>query len=191
MKSSISPRPHLAASRHSGRRFSLLDAMVLIAATAAGLALDRVVWSDAPVWNVAAWKDCRDLAANGVVLSVPVAAMWTIATLALHLCPPRDRVRLLLRRLGMSACCAATCGLVLGGGLAICAMWRGTATFSSNLVLGFGLPMMAGSAVTAVWTLSLLAGGYRAASDWIDRLGRLIGLYWVMSIPVLGWSITG
>jgi hypothetical protein len=29
-----------------GRRLSLLDAMVLIASTAAGLALDRIVWLD-------------------------------------------------------------------------------------------------------------------------------------------------
>jgi hypothetical protein len=50
---------------------------------------------------------------------------------------------------------------------------------------------MAGSAVLAVWTFMMLTGGYRANSDWMDRLGRLLGFYWVMSIAVLGWPLTG
>jgi hypothetical protein len=165
--------------------------MVLIAATAAGLALDRVVWSDALVWDVAAWKNSRDLVGNGLVLSVPIAAMWTIGTLSLQLRQPRDRLRRLLRRPGMAACCAATSALALGSGLAICAMRSGAASFSSKLILAFGLPVMAGSAVTAVWTLSMLSGRYRSASDWIDRLGRLMGLYWMTSILALGWALTG
>jgi hypothetical protein len=194
MEPFISPRPNSATSRRSVRRFSLLDAMILIAATAAGLAFDRVAWSLFAFWAVATRGDRRDLAAKGIVLSVPIAAMWTVATLALQLRPPRDRLRRLLRRPGMAACCAATCGLAIGGGLMICAMRSASAGVTSDLVLGFGLgyglPTMAGSAVTAVWTLSMLAGGYRAASDWIDRLGRLVGLCWVMSIPVLGWALT-
>ena len=44
---------------------------------------------------------------------------------------------------------------------------------------------------TAAWTLSMMVGSHRAASDWIDRLRRLIGLYWLMSVPGLGWVQSG
>jgi hypothetical protein len=37
----------------------------------------------------------------------------------------------------------------------------------------------------------MLAGEYQAARDWLDRLGRLMGLYWVISTLVLGWTLTG
>src|SRR5215472_4237983 len=71
MESVISPRQHAAMSRHSGRRFSLLDAMALLAATAAGLALDRAVWSHVAVWRVMNWPDPRDLAVAALLLSAP------------------------------------------------------------------------------------------------------------------------
>jgi carbon starvation protein CstA len=177
--------------RRLARRFSLLDAMVLIAATAAGLTIDRVFWSDMHGWDGAVLKHFRDLTSAGIILSVPLAAMWTIATLALQLRRPRYRLRRLLERPGTAACCAATVALALGAGLVICAS-RGTPiSFASRLIMGYGLPMMAGSAVTAVCTVSMIAREYRAAPDWNDRLGRLIGLYWVMSTLVLGWALTG
>src|SRR5580658_6872781 len=101
----IPPHADPETSLYSVRRFSLLDAMVLIGATAAGLALDRAAWSPHPFhWDLAAWRNPREWTANGIALSVPVAAMWTIAVLALQLPPPRDRQGRLLRRVGMEAC---------------------------------------------------------------------------------------
>ena len=191
MKSIIPLVPDSARMRRPTRRFSLLDAMVLIAATAVGLTIDRVFWSDMHGWDGAVLKHFRDLTSAGIILSVPLVAMWTVATLALQLRRPRYRLRRMLRRQGTAACCAATVALALGAVLVICAT-RGTpVSFGSRLIMGYGLPVMAGGAVTAVWTVSLIAREYQAASDWTDRLGRVIGLYWVMSTAVLGWTLTG
>ncbi len=173
------------------RRFSLLDAMALIAATAAGLTIDRCFWSDMHGWDGAVLKHYRDLTFAGTILSVPFAAMWTVAILALQFRRPRYRLRRLLGRMGTAACYAATVALALGAGLVICAMRGGSVSFGSRMIMGYGLPIMAGSAVTAVWTFLIIVGAYRGTSDWNYRLGRLVGIYWMMSLLVLGWTLTG
>ena len=191
MKSLISLDPDSTRMRRRARRFSLLDAMALIAATAAGLTIDRCFWSDMHGWDGAVLKHYRDLTFAGTILSVPFAAMWTVAILALQFRRPRYRLRRLLGRMGTAACYAATVALALGAGLVICAMRGGSVSFGSRMIMGYGLPIMAGSAVTAVWTLLIIVGAYRGTSDWNYRLGRLVGIYWMMSLLVLGWTLTG
>jgi hypothetical protein len=51
LKASVALRPHQARSRGTVQGFSLLDAMVLIAAASVGLGLDRAFWSETPVWG--------------------------------------------------------------------------------------------------------------------------------------------
>ena len=99
MKSLISLDPDSTRMRRR-RRFSLLDAMALIAATAAGLTIDRCFWSDMHGWDGAVLKHYRDLTFAGTILSVPFAAMWTVAILALQFRRPRYRLRRLLGRHG-------------------------------------------------------------------------------------------
>ena len=72
---------------------------------------------------------------------------------------------------------------VLRAGLRVCAMTSAKPAgyrFDPQLEFGFLLPIAAGCAVAAVWDFSILVRGYRVASDWVDRLGWLIGLYWVV-----------
>ena len=190
MKPFIPLAPDSARLPRLARRFSLLDAMALIAATAAGLAIDRVFLSDMRGWDGAVLKHFRELTAAGIILSVPLAAMWTVATLALQLRRPRDRLRRLLGRSGTAACCTATVAMTLGAGLVICTMRTISVSFTSRLVIAYGLPIMAGGAVTAVWALSVIAGAYRAVPDWNDRMGRLMGIYWVLSLLALAWTLT-
>jgi hypothetical protein len=190
MKPFIPLDANSARMRRLARKLSLLDAMALIAATAAGLTIDRFFWSDMHGWDGAVLKHFRDLTAAGIILSVPLAASWTVATLALQLRRPRYRLRRLLQRPGTAACCAATVALALGAGLVICTTRGAPGSYASRLIMAYGLPMMAGSAVAAVWTHSMIVGADRPASDWNDRLGRLLGIYWVMSLLVLGWTLT-
>jgi hypothetical protein len=42
-----------------------------------------------------------------------------------------------------------------------------------------------GWAVCAAWTVLWLAGVWRAERSWIDRTGRVLGVYWVLN-SVLG-----
>ena len=131
--------------RRLNRNFSLLDAMVLIAATAVGLAIDRYYWSKVPLWAGPMRWPLRGFIAAGIIFSAPLAGMFTIAVLALQLRRPRYRLRRLLRRPGTAACWAATTALALGTGPAVCALrldWRGS---SAMLMIGCGLPIMAGT----------------------------------------------
>ncbi len=59
--------PDSARMRRLARRFSLLDARALIAATAAGLTIDRVFWSNMHGRDGAVLKHCRELTAAGVI----------------------------------------------------------------------------------------------------------------------------
>ncbi len=183
----------MAGDEH--RQFTLIDAMMIIAATATGLALDRAVWLDTALWSeIRFWdgsvpRDFRSLVHIGVLLSVLPAAMLTVAALALHLRQPRDRWRRVCRRPGMAACLAATSPLVIGMALVGCAR-LGKSDFTANLLLGYGLPLMAGGAVAAEWSLLVLNGRWRPSPSWLDRLGRLVGLLWLVSIAALGWTFT-
>ena len=40
--------------------------------------------------------------------------------------------------------------------------------------------MYAGLAVAAVWLLQCLSGRWRKSSDWIDCLGRIVGVLWIL-----------
>jgi hypothetical protein len=197
MKPSIPFDPHAARLRRLARKIYVLDAMVLIAATAAGFLVDRLIWFDVARgawldlrgWKGNAPKDFQLIIAVGIVLSMPLAASWTVASLALQLRRPRYRLRRLLCRTGMAACCAAVPAFAVGAGMVICTMRANLLTRTSRSIVAFGMPVLAGSNVIAVWTVLMIIGGHRAASDWHDRLGRLIGLYWVMAILAVGWML--
>jgi hypothetical protein len=178
------------------RRFTLTDVLVLIAATAAGLAADCYLWSDAALgfevrsWGIWALPDLRSLVDCGIVLSTPPAVMWSAATVAFHLRRPRERMRRAVRRPGMAACCASTSASIMGIGVAGCAA-LGRNDFSARLLLAYGLPLMAGSAVAAVWLVLVLSRNWNPSSLWPDRLGRLLGGYWLASITALAFAVAG
>ena len=169
------------------RRFTLLDAIILIAATVAGIEIHRAVWPTEPPLGPV--RNLGSLIQRVVFWSAPPAAMWTAATLVLQLRSPRPRLRRLLGRPGVAVCCAVSSALVLGAALIGCAMRANQNSFFSTteLIAVYGTPLMAGSAAAAAWVLSLLSWGYRPAADWLDRLGRLMGLYWMVSLVAMGW----
>lgn len=191
MKPSIPTDTNSLRLRRAGRRLSVLDAMVLVAATAAGLALDRTFWFDTHFWSGARPTRLRMVTGAGIILSVPIAAKWGAAVIGLQLRRPRYRLQRLLWPTGTAAIYAATLGLALGAVLGICAMRGGSINPMSMMIMTYGLPMMAGSVVTAVWTLSMITGKYPAAVDWRDDLGRHLGLYWVVCVVAVGWVLTG
>jgi len=82
------------------RPFTILDAMILIAASAVGLALARAIIHDAPrLWPSPTW----------VVQPVTYFLLtWTTAFIPLRLRSPRPPLGRLMLQPGMAACCAAT-----------------------------------------------------------------------------------
>ncbi len=171
------------------RRFSLLDAMALVAATAVGLALHRAFWSEAPPFVQA--RDPRGILLRVMIFLTPLAAMWTAAVLALSTRPRQRRWRRVFLRPGAAVCCAAVSALVVGIAVLGFGLGAGSPYFLISSLMLFGLPTTAGATVVSTWILLILVQGYRPSADWADRLGRLLGLYWMAWLPILAWSLVG
>jgi hypothetical protein len=88
------------------RKFSILDAMILVAASALGLALIRFLYATGRYLSMGRpWY--AFVAQYTVEATVPFLITWTLAFLVLRLRQPRPRLRRLLRQPGMVACGAA------------------------------------------------------------------------------------
>jgi hypothetical protein len=162
------------------RRFTLADALILVAATAIGLALAR--WYATEVLSVGSFFDApslRALVARLIEPSTLGVFAWTGAFLVIRLRRPRSSLRRIARQPGMAAA---------SGAAVVCAtvalmMTIGVAVRSSRIpswILAFGntAPWMAGLAVIAA-TVNLALSGCRPERGWIDTLGCALGAGWV------------
>jgi hypothetical protein len=97
------------------RKFNLLDAMILVAATAAGMAFLRMFLAEgrfSPVTIFQGWS-LTSRVLSGIETAYPFLVMWTFALVILRLRQPRPRMRRLARQPGMAAGCAASLMLVV------------------------------------------------------------------------------
>ncbi len=174
------------------RNFALVDLLILVAALAAGMALCRPrirglafdpeagFLSDPPtrypLWQVLLWPD------NVVVVGSAMASMAMLGLLAVSLRPPRARRRALLRRPGFVACVAGAAAMAANG-LEVGA----PALFQDALPTGVWNPfdpfwkVRIGPSVIAAWLFLAGGGRWRSEAGWIDRAGRLLGLFWILA----------
>ena len=162
--------------RRPCRPFSILDGMILVAAIAAGLVLARSIFSDAlrvphnPMWA-----------------SRPISYFllpWTLAVVPIRLRSPRPSLRRLMVQPGMAACVAVS--VVTAIDVASWGIYWATldSPNATDMLAGYwrGHSHHLGLAVAASW-LSLVFGRFwRAERGWIDRLGRLLGLLWLLTL---------
>ncbi len=174
------------------KRFSLIDAMVLVAATAVGLALGRTV--------------CRQpepgshFLADLVEWGVSVALTWSIAILALNLTRYRTTRRELACRPGFTAVVTICIDRVLEfvfyalplgpfGGLIDVDFQSldSVASWLMQLISASVTNVVPGGSsngiVAAVWLSTGMAGCWRAENSWIDRTGRALGVFWLLITP--------
>jgi len=169
------------------RKFGILDAMILVAATAAGCALLRAM----SLPRLDGLPRTAFIAQAGVQAAVPFLVTLTPALFILRLRRPRPRWRRLARQPGMVACCVATLILIFGilhiipinpsllRSLPVSP--RGSIFFRGDA--GFG--------VAGAWLILALGGCWRPEPRWIDRFGRALGLAWIIvnliaqSLPLL------
>jgi hypothetical protein len=187
----------VAVTRQPERRFSLLDAMILIAATAVGLAIARRWTQLADVTRLFLSPDEGPLPVlasltRRIVLSWPVVAMWTLALVALRLRRPRPRGRRLFAPAGVVACLVAA--VVMGLEFAQVVFietedWiqyphpRHTAArwgeFEYRAIHTTATTSI-GMAVAAAWVALALARRWRSERSWIDGAGRVVGSLWIL-----------
>lgn len=194
--------------RTGSRRPTLLDGMILVAATAVGLALAReetgwtlrhylMPWRAIPLeWVGTAVYDL-------VLATLPLPAAWSAGLLLIRLIGPRPALRRLTVQPGAVA--------LLAVGLALASRLAGLAVLTARVWLAGPSPGIQGSlwsiprlslaivdsvhvssgwarslsvAVLVAWSLLALGGRWRPEPSWIDRAGRLLGAYWVAVVPI-------
>ena len=185
----------MAATSTSPRRFTLLDAMALIAAAAVGLAMSRE-WSRASAESILA-RQVEDGPLHAlapvtreVVLGWPVVAMVTLALVALRLRRPRPRARRLFAPPGAAACLIASIARALQAAGASC-YWVYLMVKTGfqyvgvhwnymvyPLLLATASPAV-GFAVLAAWAWLILTRRWRRERGWLDRAGIVVGWLWI------------
>lgn len=176
------------------RRFTVLDAMILTGAVAIGCwaGLQELIWSIAPD-DPHPWLLWTRRVRLILVRTAPFASVVTMALLFLRLLRPRPPAIRLARQPGFIACLAASLGLFVGGSMTFSTVSRNSTAPWRGLFVSDYFPYLlqpfdraeAGFAVAATWLVLIVGRRWRPEPSWIDRLGRAVGVYWIMMIPVL------
>lgn len=188
------------------RRFTVLDALILIAAIGVGLAwMRQFTGTEAGGESYPYEEDFDGRPIPSFVLAVKIGFWWvdasynlvaavTIAMILLRGLSPRPKFRRLTRQPGAVACVAVTVALAVEMIL----------KFDSVVELGLygGLPWSKiGSmvywniegqseslAVMIAWLVLGLSGRWKSEASWVDRFGRVLGGFWLVAMP-LNWLI--
>jgi hypothetical protein len=195
------------------RRFTLADAMVLVAATAAGIAIARegqrslttillFVDGGPRVDFFERLKRVLSPLARGTVVWGPVLTCWALALLALRLRRPRPIRRRLFAPPGVAACFIAM--VLVGFGTAESA-WKSCMSPDFDVIGGYVIhaaprapelvralqggstSATVGFGVAALWIWMAISSRWRSEPHWIDRAGRILGVTWLVVIPLRLW----
>jgi len=171
--------------------------MILVAATAAGLAVGRewgklrafefVSAPGPPIlpFDLMTGKSARSFDLVRFLYRASLPFLWTLplAFLIIRLLPPRPRFRRLVRQPGMAACCSAILAmifvasrtLILSAGVRA-AFNRGyAASWWALEVTAPEIAMMVGGA----WFILAMGGWWRPERSWVDRLGIALAFGWL------------
>lgn len=175
------------------RRFGLIDAMILVAATAAGLAWGRedlvatvqarailtgVVFSNSMHTRPVQFADRLHTFTFG---ASRLLGCWTLAVLTLRLRSPRPRRVRLMCQPGMLAVATATAyAVVVAVGFVLAFLIRAKYKPSWSDYAGQAVDVYAtANAIAAAWLILALSGHWRPGRTWIDRSGCIMGLAWI------------
>jgi hypothetical protein len=187
---------------------TLLDAILLVSTAAIGMGLFQGVrralfqgwiWiTDHRIPDIHTWSTwdlivtCSDLS----VFLIPVVAPWTVLLMLLRMRTPRPSWRRIWRQPGMVACLAALLGWCWSGLALVLALdagyvarprrsfppWEWAQKYLADEVF-----MYVGLAVAVSWLVVFVSGRWRRSADWIDLMGRLVGVGWI--VVGLVWSV--
>lgn len=174
------------------RRFTLIDAITLIAATAIGLALLRPALSPLKARNMGffgRWSWLEWSIFHVLLYVTPVLFAWSVASLALSLRQPRRPFRSIARSPGFVINIAAIAGVLCSSMHYVgqTAIDSGRADMIYMHVVSTGLPGDVGYFVVGSLVALALFRRLRPRPIWTDRLGWTLGWVWV-GMAILSWS---
>lgn len=186
------------------RRFTVLDAMVLVAATAIGCGVNARLgeffedqWGQATPDLLRSLSQGRKFLGMAVVLLLlagPIAASWTLALIPLRLIRPRPGLRLLASQPGWAASCGFAVGLAAGSvavGMLLAVIEGRNLAFLVQELSPMA-PGLVAPAILAAWLTLILNRRWKPEPSWVDRLGRILGVYWLATAavgPFLVWRV--
>jgi hypothetical protein len=187
---------------------TLLDAILLVGSAAIGMGAFQLarrslfqgwIWlMDYGLPDVHTWSalnlivTCTDV----TMFLIPVVGPWTVLLIVLRMRPPRPSWRRIWRQPGMAACLAVLLGWFWSGVALVLALDAGYVARSNRFhspeewwqkYLADEVFMYVGLAVAAAWIVLVFSGRWRRSADWIDLLGRLMGILWI--VIGLTWTV--
>lgn len=190
----------MMGSGTSPRRFTLSDAMVLIAATALGLAWTAPAWPELNratrglAWS---WAWFRDIGILVLASALPCLLTWTAALTLLRIRRPRPSWRRASRQPGMTASLAVMLATLTFFPFVLAlivaqyrranvgiSIWRDIMTGMIE-VLAVTTPVV-GFVVLIAWTMLAIQRQWRCEASWIDRAGRILGALWITCGTIFG-----
>jgi hypothetical protein len=181
--------------RRGEARFTIKDAMAMVAAVAVGIALARSYHEE--LISVAGPQGRSFHYQAGAYMATLVVVPFAAALAWCRLRRPFRPIRRLAREPGTVALLAiAVCIvaavleealiwalLVLAGTRIIGLVWRPLVDAAASLA------GMIGPAVCASWSLQCLAGHWRPQPGWIDRAGRALGTIGIILFALHPWFL--
>jgi hypothetical protein len=185
------------------RRFGVADGLILVAATAVGLAARRWLAPDLTLQQFSEYvtkpPDGRrsltfilqltaELSSFAVI---PGLVTWTLACLLLRLRRPRPPWRRLSRQPGTLACLIATVAIGLSaafGALGWVTADQGGGSLGWLVGQNIAVSPRTGAAVFWCWVTMALRGRWRPEPTWLDRLCRLLGFAWLAMALVFTYA---
>jgi hypothetical protein len=182
------------------RRFTLLDAMIVVAAVALAIAATRWKYAGyAWFWNFhrEGWTPGASLRrlATAAAFALPTLFAATVAVVLARLAPPRPPLRRIARQPGSTACgmallaiAAETVGFVARQiehrySWAQYQNWIETAgalgIFTTDVLIRSTYAVS--YAILATWTLLALGRQVRTERSWVDRTGRALAVTWMLT----------
>jgi len=182
------------------RKFATADLMILVAGFAAGIAWTQASLDDP---NATLGEDLetataipwRLLLEPWIEAPTPIMASIGAALLVCRLRPPRPSLRRLARQPGAVALACmglmlTTEGvlLLLGWALQTLLDWASPRRFLPNFFPVFPPKSWTlahqyhevGMAIASCWLALYLSGRWKPEPTWLDRLGRFLGIYWIV-----------
>jgi hypothetical protein len=166
------------------RRFTLGDALILVAALAVGCALARLAYLEwrqqygrRPIPTAYRLSASIEL---GQALAFWMVTALTLAYWPLRLRRPRPTLGRVMRQPGATACGMAPFFLAE---LLLLAARDGDGSIPMLGIAGLG-SLFTGTGVAVGWSLGWWWGPARAEPGWIDAMGRALGACW-MILPVV------
>lgn len=179
-----SSRVHKAESNDTLRRegFTILDAMILVCATAIGVTVVRNWFPPAFYRDITiAWPD-RAFFASKILSSISL--YLAMATVLIRLRRPRPSLRRLGYQPGLVACLSVSLMaffLLLENAPVLISSKRGLRDELADLLMGVSThTKLLAPTVAVAWLVLAIGRRWRADPGWIDRLGRFVGLMWLV-----------